>query len=100
MKLKTYVHVVESGGEGRSAVFGPDDRVPEWAAAAISNPDVWEVPPNREAPPQTRELREPPRGGPGSSAEAWAAFARQEGLPVPDGSTAREIQALWDDRTG
>jgi hypothetical protein len=44
-KLNTYVHVVERNqlGEltGRGGTFGPDDELPDWAEAAITNPDVW-----------------------------------------------------------
>lgn len=42
-------------------------------------------------------IKEPPRGGPGSSAEAWAKFVDEQGVEVPNGATAKDIQALWDD---
>jgi len=46
---------------------------------------------------QEQEIKEPPRGGPGSSAEAWTKFASEQGITVPDGTTARDVQALWDE---
>lgn len=56
-RLNTYVHAVErpgAGSEGRSAMFGPGDTLPDWALAAISNPDVWagDAPP-RPADPES-----------------------------------------------
>ena len=99
-KLNTFVHVVEvneDGSHGRSGMFGPSDRLPDWAVNAISNPDVWAEAEAKENPePET--VMEPPRGGPGSSAEAWAKFAKAVDLDVPDGASAKEIQALWDER--
>jgi hypothetical protein len=100
VKLSTFVHVVDGD---RSAVFGPDDTVPEWAVEAITNPDVWAEPPTGAAQqPSTAgddEMREPPRGGPGSSAGAWREFAEAQNLDVPDGASARDIQAIWDARS-
>lgn len=42
-KLRTTVHVPrgEEGHFDGSVVFGPDDDVPEWAAARITNPKAW-----------------------------------------------------------
>lgn len=50
-KLNTFVHVDEGheeGRRGRTAWFGPDDELPDWAVKAIANPDVWDgdVPPH------------------------------------------------------
>ncbi|WP_328339529.1 hypothetical protein [Micromonospora sp. NBC_00421] len=68
-RLSTYVHVVEmvtndEGKQvpGRSGVFGPGDSLPDWAVAAISNPDVWDGdPPPRLEPTTPAESREQKR---------------------------------------
>jgi hypothetical protein len=38
-KLASYVHVHDDGG--KTHVFGPDDKVPDWAAAKITNTRAW-----------------------------------------------------------
>lgn len=66
-KLTTYVHAVEHDDKGkltgRSGSFGPDDELPDWAAKAITNPDVWE---GTEAGdnPAPEQPRTPRRGRP------------------------------------
>lgn len=101
-KLNTHVHAVEvneDGSHGRSGTFGPNDKVPDWAVSAISNPDVWESEPERTEAPSV-EVKEPPRGGPGSSATAWHEFVVSQNLDVPDNaSTAKDFQAIWDARS-
>ncbi|MEV0759529.1 hypothetical protein [Nocardia sp. NPDC050435] len=42
-QLNTYVHVQDHTGENHE--FGPGSEIPAWAASAITNPDVWEIPP-------------------------------------------------------
>lgn len=106
-KLNTHVHAVErnpDGSQGRTGHFGPGDEVPDWAQKAITNPDVWEEAPapteaTSASTPQGVEVKEPPRGGPGSSVEAWREFAKAKGLDFPDGASARDIQAAWDARS-
>ena len=103
-KLNTYVHVVELDGEGRSATFGPADDLPEWAIAAISNPDVWDGRPADQAPavalagdstPPVRPAGIPPRGGAGSGAPAWREYAASKGVEVAaDASREDCITAL------
>jgi len=39
-RLRTWVHV-SRGDHGETVAFGPDDIVPEWAAAQITNPKAW-----------------------------------------------------------
>lgn len=67
-RLSTFVHVVEmvtndQGKQepGRDGMFGPGDSLPDWAVAAISNPDVWDgdPPPRTEAsaPGESREQK-------------------------------------------
>ncbi len=77
--------------------YGPGSRVPAEVAARITNPDVWDSPVDTVEVSEP-EIKEPPRGGPGSSAEAWRIFATSQGLDTPDGASARDIQALWDAR--
>ena len=36
----------------------------------------------------------PPRGGPGSGADAWAAYAHAHGVAVPDGANREQIQSI------
>ncbi|WP_179894181.1 hypothetical protein [Streptomyces sp. or20] len=55
--LATNVHVTDDNGV--SHVFSPDDVVPDWAQALITNPKAWQDPPApREstpaAPPATK----------------------------------------------
>lgn len=100
-RLNGYVHVVDSSPEGlevgRQATFGPDDVLPDWAVASISNPDVWADgrPPapasaspvgpgpkftSGPAPaPAVVDVKVPPRGGAGSGRDAWATYARTAG---------------------
>ena len=129
-RLNTHVHVVERPGpdsQGRTGMFGPEDRLSDWAVAAISNPDVWDG----QAPPQAPEpepapaavdqsaelarLRQriaelesarpdadsdtgpgqpveaPPRGGPGSGAPEWRAYARSLDVQVADDATREDV---------
>jgi hypothetical protein len=57
-RLASYVHVRDA--DGVVHVFGPDDEVPEWAAALITNPVAWAEPPSGnqlpdpDAPPMRR----------------------------------------------
>lgn len=90
-KLNTYVNV-------DGAWYGPDDEVPAKVASQIRNPDVWA---DGEAPAADEgdaETKEPPRGGPGSSAEAWRTFMVGQGYEVPDDASAKDMQASWDAR--
>lgn len=45
-KLRTYVHVKDD--KGRDHAFGPDDVVPDWAQALITNPKAWAEAPEAE----------------------------------------------------
>lgn len=86
-KLKLFVHVVEKDENGqpagRSAMFGPEDELPDWAIASISNPDVWAVPPAKaKAPAATEPVTEPvtePDGGPDGGKVPAKAAARKAG---------------------
>lgn len=117
-RLNTFVYVAEldSAGKptGRAANFGPDDSLPDWAVASISNPDVWdgEAPPTPEKPTtaaagsdpsdEVQRLKAriaeleaaqtggggqpaiPSRRGPGSGAPEWREYARGLGVTVAD----------------
>lgn len=108
-KLNTYVHATATGPDGvqLSGTFGPADDLPDWAAAAITNPDVWDgdppaaSPAAEPAPPATTgggdgDLVEPPRSGKGSGLEAWVAYAKDLGYDVAEGATREQIIAAID----
>lgn len=100
-KLTAFVHVIvrdDDGNEVQSGQFGPDDDLPSWAREAITNPDVWGEPEVAAVPVAAEPAKEPPRGGPGSSASAWTAFAQEQGMDVPEGASAKDVQSLWDER--
>lgn len=110
--LNTNVHV-------DGVWYRPGEVPPPDVAARITNPKVWddEDPPSRElqvnrrdespfqfaGDPQRIELeqskvKEPPRGGPGSSADAWRTFMAAHEFDVPEGASAKDMQAAWDAR--
>lgn len=90
--------------------YGPGSDVPDEVAARITNPKVWEGDPPAPAETQTAQnaddvnaqdvtaVKEPPRGGPGSSADAWRTFMVAQGYEVPEGASAKDMQSSWDDR--
>jgi hypothetical protein len=80
--------------------YGPNDRVPAEVAEQITNPKAWaETPaPEPKADPSVADVKEPPRGGPGSSADAWRAFMVSQQFEVPEGASAKDMQAAWDNR--
>lgn len=102
-KLNTFVHV-HNGSE--SVAFGPNDKVPAWAAEKITNPAVWATPPDAPEPARDQEPKKPdpnssggvtvpPQRGPGSSAVAWAEYAKAKGFETDeDAKTAEIITAL------
>jgi hypothetical protein len=107
-RLNTFVHVVSQGEDGGqlSGMFGPADDLPDWAAAAITNPDVWDGDPPEparepaeEKEPATGELVEPPRHGKGSSAEAWREYAEKLGWfeKIEADASQRDIIAAVDE---
>ena len=98
--LNTFVHVtdVDEDGTYRSAVFGPADKVPDWAIRAITNPKVWDgEPPVVEAAPSTPDEKvEPPRNGKGSGLEAWVEYAKSLGYEVAEGTSRDDLIAAID----
>lgn len=109
-KLNTYVHVIgrdNDGNQTNAGVFGPDDTVPEWAAKAITNPDVWAEDPtgdsHTETPPAAAPAagpgpagERPPTSGAGSGRDAWAAYATERGVTVTDDMDRGAIIAAVD----
>lgn len=104
-KLNTFVHVVAIAEDGsqQAGTFGPADDLPGWAAAAITNPDVWdgEPPAAEPAPPAPGgdgELVEPPRSGKGSGVEAWRKYAEDLGWfeSIPAEASRDDIIAAVD----
>lgn len=97
-KLKIHVHAVERDDKGNvtnSGVFGPDDELPSWAEKAITNPDVWDGTADPQLPVSVAGPKPPPRSGTGSGADAWRAYAADQGVDVPaDAERADVITAL------
>lgn len=98
-KLNTFVHVHHNG---ESKAYGPADAIPNDVARLITNPNVWETTPTlveKVVEPETptgdqsgtggsgstpTEVPIPPKGGKGSSAAAWAAYAASRGFAIED----------------
>jgi hypothetical protein len=91
-RLATHVHVQDD--QGQNHVFGPGDDVPDWAAKAITNPNAWADKPAKQEPNGGQApAGEPPRGGAGSGRDAWAAYAAEKGVTVPDDASRDDIIA-------
>jgi len=93
-RLRSFVHV--HGEHGRTHVFGPDDEVPDWAAAKITNPRAWDEPPNTDgeeddAQPDTSGQTPGSHPAPSANKDVWLAFATVRGVDVPDGATKQQI---------
>jgi len=66
-------------------------------AAKVSNPAAWEdglVPDLAE--PATDVAPVPPKGGPGSAKDAWAAYAASKGVEVGADTTREDIIAALE----
>jgi hypothetical protein len=74
--------------------LGPGDDVPGWAAALITNPEVWEGEAVVSSSPPVGG--EPPRSGRGASAKAWRRYAESVGVVAPEGASREEIIAAVD----
>jgi hypothetical protein len=113
-KLRTYVHVARRDADGKptgmTEMFGPDDRVPEWAVAEITNPKAWAEPPSEPAKTTSSGQRSegqdtpgakvPPRGGAGSGRDAWAAYATAHGVEVTEDMASRDDIIAALDKAG
>lgn len=103
-RLRSHVHVRDDNNVAH--VFGPDDEIPDWAAAKITNPNAWAGPPelaeDASAPDNGAAGTEQPSAGPakppkvgtGSSREDWAAYAATLGLDPRDATKADIIAAV------
>lgn len=106
-QLNTYVALLDD--EMNSHYFGPGDKIPKWARKRIQNPDVWdeidegdepegdetdEVDPEGEIDEGDEPAASviPPKGGPGSSAKAWAEYALSLGFETDGDAKASEIR--------
>lgn len=94
-QLNTYVSV-------DGTWYGPGSDLPDDVAAQIANPKVWAEgsnPVSGQVPATVADgVKEPPRGGPGSSADAWRRFMEANQFEVPEGASAKDMQAAWDAR--
>ena len=120
-KLATFVHVADD--TGAMHVFGPDDKVPAWAASKITNPMAWKggkvADPADEitrlrarlaelekgqakeptpAPPDAKPAASgiPPKGGAGSGAPAWREYAVSKGVEVSADASRDDVIAALD----
>lgn len=99
--LTTTVHVPDN--DGGYTIFGPDDDLPDWAAARIGAhafEDGDHPLPDSDYPgkPVSVEIERAPgsvpaRKGPGSSRDAWADFANEKGQEVAAGASRDDIIA-------
>jgi len=97
-RLAAYVYVTNPETRVVEGI-GPDDEVPDWAARLITNPEAWDgdAPDLDDEPEPTEDAdpEPPPRGGRGSSAEAWRAYAAAVGVEVaPDAERDDVIDAV------
>ena len=99
-RLSSYVHVHLP--EGGTRVYGPGDVVPDDHAALIANPRAWveeapepaqapAPPPSPEGPAGGAPAGPPPRSGAGSSAAAWAEYARAHDVVHDEGAGRADI---------
>jgi len=95
-RLRSHVHVA-----GRA--FGPDDDVPAELHPLITNPKAWDVPPG--TPIKPAKIPDtggdgdgpPPRGGAGSGAPEWRAYARAHNVDVDDTADRDAVIAALDE---
>ncbi len=109
-RLVARVHVRDELGDPH--VFRPGDAVPDWAAAQIRNPAAWATesgtagtgstadtptPAPAASPPAAAVASEPPpRSGPGSGTHAWAVYADEHDVAVPDDADRGDIIAALE----
>jgi len=84
-QLKVFVHV-----DGQW--FGPDDVVPAEVAEQIGD-HAWadDDPDEGEPEPSSTGPKPPPMGGKGSGTEAWAQYAEQLEVDLPDDANRDDI---------
>ena len=93
-RLRSHVHVRDERNVAH--VFGPDDEIPDWAAARITNPNAWAEPPG-DGPGASQQPAvghdRPPKVGAGSSREDWAAYATANSIEFPAEANKADIIA-------
>ncbi len=90
-KLATFVHV-------NGSVYGPDDDVPADVAALISNPKAWAEQPAgaQQKAGAGSESEIPPKGGAGSGAEHWRAYAAKVDVEIADDASREDVIAALE----
>lgn len=111
MSRQLITHVIVADENGIPRHFGPGDKVPKWALKLIDNPKAWGTGDHAEseriadiladsgvAPDDVPAAVEtvtafaaPAKTGPGSSLEAWQAYATENGFEFDDDVTRSEI---------
>lgn len=91
-RLNITVHVQQD--DGTHAIFGPDDDVPAWAVAKISNPNVWDEHPDEVSPAAPDGV--PAKGGPGATRQLWADYAESQGVAVREDWKRDDIIAAME----
>lgn len=76
--------------QGTLAHFAAEDEVPDWAYGQITNLDLVDGDISIPAPDPSGK---PPVRGPGSSRDAWAAYASAQGVAFESDASATAIQA-------
>ena len=107
--LIAHVHVVDD--EGDNHVFGPGDALPDWALARIGShcfdggehprpelaePVAHDAPKGTQEPGKPADSEIPRKAGPGSSTDAWAAYAAKHGVAVDADPKRDEIIAALE----
>ena len=85
--LNTTIHVHTDQG---TVVYGPGQAVAPEHEKLITSEDVW------AQKPETVDVQEPPRRGPGSGEEAWRKYATRIGVTFPEDANKGDILALVD----
>lgn len=81
----------KQGEAAAHRVFSPGDDVPDWAAKQMGDHCFT----NKTAP--AAGDGPPPKAGAGSTRDAWATYAAEQGIDVPDDATRDGIiQSLAD----
>ena len=92
-RLAYHVHVAAENG--RVHVFGPRDRVPDWAARKITNRAAWAEQPGPATEPDTvptgAAAAADGRPAPGATKELWLAYAAARGAQLPAAATKAQI---------
>lgn len=82
----------------QSVVLTAGSEVPEWAEKELADrDDIWETP---EVDADENGDGRPPLSGKGSGKGAWADYAEELGLSVPEGASRDDIVALVDAHEG